>query len=100
MDEKQKRNPEIDRFYSSRVWRRTREAYAKSRQNLCERCLAKGLIIPGEEVHHKKRLTADNLKDASVALSWSNLELLCEECHKEEHGRMKPRTDADGHVEL
>ena len=100
VDEKQKRQPEIEKFYASRLWRRNREAYAKSKQNLCERCLAKGLIIPGAEVHHKKRLTAENIHDAAVALNWDNLELLCEECHKEEHGKMRPRTDPDGHVEL
>ena len=89
------------KFYVSSEWIRCREAYAKSKGWLCERCLAKGLYTPGTQVHHKIRLTPDNLRDPSVSLNWDNLELLCTECHHEEHrGRKRWETDEMGHVLL
>lgn len=90
-----------NRFYGSRAWKRCRKAYAESRGGLCERCLAKGQIVPGTEVHHKIRLTPATVDDPSIALNWSNLELLCDECHAAEHGAAeKPRwcVGPDGQV--
>lgn len=75
----------VREFYNSTAWKKTRDAYKASRQGLCERCLAKGFITPCEEVHHKVRLTADNINDTSISLSYSNLECLCRECHEKEH---------------
>lgn len=88
-----------DAFYSSREWRRCRTAYAK-RQIYCERCEKLGLTVPGTEVHHKIRLTPDNIKDPSVALNWENLELLCEQCHDEEHRKRRYRADEWGRIDL
>lgn len=92
-------------FYVSPAWIKCRTAYARSKANLCERCLQKGIINAGtkkhpNEVHHKIRLTPENIRDPEVALNWDNLEVLCEECHKKEHRTQKWRTDPDGHVEL
>ena len=81
-------------FYVSSVWISCRRAYAKSVGGLCERCLAKGLYTPGTQVHHKIRLTPTNINDPSVALNWDNLELLCTDCHQEEH-KHKRRWEAD-----
>lgn len=92
--------PEIERFYTSRAWRRCRDAYAASVSGLCERCLAKGLIVPGDEVHHKIRLTPENLSNPAIALNWDNLELLCSDCHQEEHRGTRWRCDAMGRVIL
>lgn len=89
-----------NQFYSSIAWRRCRTAYKRSKGGLCERCLARGLIRPGTEVHHKHRLSPENINDPSVTLSWDNLELLCGECHDREHGHAEMRTDEWGHVEL
>lgn len=88
-------------FYSTPQWISCRKAYAASKGYLCERCLAKGLYVPGEQVHHKIRLTPDNLSDPSIALNWENLELLCSSCHQEEHkGKKRWRTDEAGRVWL
>lgn len=76
-------------FYGSEAWKQTRKAYAKSKGNLCERCLSKGLITPGEIVHHREHLDADKVNDPSIALSWDNLELLCRDCHGLEHRKEK-----------
>ena len=82
-------------FYKSQAWKRTRAAYTKAQGGLCERCLAKGKIVPGEIVHHKIPLTPQNIHDAIVALDWSNLELLCREHHAEAHGARKKRYTVD-----
>lgn len=74
-------------FYKSKAWKDTRREYAKSRGWLCERCLANGLAVPGEIVHHKIYLTPENVSDLSVSLCWDNLELVCRQCHADEHER-------------
>ena len=78
-------------FYSSPAWKACRKAFIKSKGGICERCAARGIISAGVEVHHKIRLNPGNVRDPKVALSWSNLELLCEDCHKKEHGKAEKR---------
>ena len=87
-------------FYISPQWIACRRAYAKSKGMLCERCAAAGLAVPGEEVHHKIRLTPQNVNDPAVALNWDNLEVLCKQCHLAEHNTVVMRTDEGGHVDL
>ena len=72
-------------FYKSAAWQHCRESYIKSVGGLCERCLSRGLIVPGYIVHHKCYLTPDNIHDTSVTLNWDNLEYLCHDCHNAEH---------------
>lgn len=86
-------------FYKSAAWRRTRKVYFISRRGLCERCLARGLIVPGEQVHHKIELTPENIRDPRVTLNPDNLELLCRDCHLMEHGARRWTVDPTGHVE-
>ena len=95
-DEPLRRSPAVESFYTSWVWRKCRKAFAESKGNLCERCLKRGMINPGSkeqplEVHHKTPLTADNVKNPNIALAWSNLELLCKQCHDEEKQRRAKR---------
>lgn len=72
-------------FYSSKAWQRTRTAYAKSKRNLCEVCLSKGIIKPSEIVHHKIELTPENITDPTITLSFDNLQCVCRECHSNIH---------------
>lgn len=88
-----------DPFYSSHVWERCRKAYAQ-KMIYCERCLKAGRVVPGEHVHHKVRLTPENIRDPSITLNFDNLELLCVQCHLEEHAKRRYRADRDGHIEL
>lgn len=74
-----------DAFYHSKAWKDCRKGYSQFVGGLCERCLNNGVFTPGVIVHHKVHLTADNIKDPTIALSWSNLELLCKACHDDEH---------------
>ncbi|MCD7888354.1 MAG: HNH endonuclease [Oscillospiraceae bacterium] len=68
------------KFYLSKAWRSTREAYYRYRCGVCERCGAAGDIV-----HHKIYLSPSNIRDPKIALSFDNLELLCQDCHNKEH---------------
>lgn len=72
-------------FYKSKEWKKTSAAYKKSVGGLCERCQARGLIVPGVIVHHKTYLNPERITDPSITLNWDNLELLCRNCHASEH---------------
>ena len=87
-------------FYMSWAWIKCARAYKQSVGGLCERCWSKGLIVPGDEVHHKTKLTPENINNPEIALNWDNLELLCKACHMEEHSRTRWRADELGHVDL
>lgn len=82
-------------FYCSLAWKNTRRAYAKSKGGLCERCLAKGLYRAGVIVHHKVYLSPENINDPAVSLNWDNLELVCRDCHAQEHDGLKRRYTVD-----
>lgn len=95
-------------FYLSKAWRKTRDAYYTLRRGQCERCMAECLagirrledVQPGIIVHHKKELTPDNINDPRIALSFDNLELLCEDHHNKQH-KAKPKRysfDAAGNI--
>lgn len=83
------------KFYSSKAWQKTRDAYKKSVGGLCEICWSKGLAKPGEIVHHKKHITPENINDPEITLSFQNLELVCRDCHAKIHDRKKRRYKLD-----
>lgn len=78
-------------FYASQAWHKCRAGYIAYRHGICERCGGLGTIV-----HHKVYLTPDNINDPEVSLNWDNLELLCQDCHNNEH-QMEGRTQ-DGLV--
>ena len=102
------RSPKVEAFYVSWAWRKCRTAYAKSKGNLCERCLARGIIEAGSkeqplETHHKIPLTDENINNPNITLNWSNLELLCKSCHDQEREQQRGRrwsVSQDGSVRL
>lgn len=95
------KQPEFaDAFYKSWPWKRCREGYLKSVGGLCERCAKHGLIVPAEQVHHKIKLTPENLKDPAIALNWENLEALCTACHQAEHKGKRWICDVNGSVRI
>ena len=83
------------KFYSSKAWQHTRAAYAKSKRNLCEVCLEKGLYKPCEIVHHKVELTPDNIDNPDITLNWQNLQCVCRDCHAMIHDRRNLRYKID-----
>ena len=82
-------------FYKSKAWKDCRAAYMRSVGGLCERCLARGLYVPGEIVHHRAHITPDTICDPAVTLGWDNLECLCRECHAKAHGARQRRFSVD-----
>ena len=93
---------EQKRFYKSKTWQQCRAAYISSVGGLCERCLARGFVVPGYIVHHKEYIDVNNITDPNVLLSFDNLELLCQKCHNQEHFEEHKRyaINADGSVSL
>lgn len=81
--------PEQKKFYSSKEWRTCRQAYITKARGLCERCLKKGIIKPGDHVHHIVELNPENMNNPDIAFNFDNLELLCIDCHNEEHDSLR-----------
>lgn len=74
-------------FYCSKEWRLFRLGLIAERGNKCQRCgriIAKSIEIIG---HHLIELTPENVHDNSISLNPDLVELICFECHNEEHGR-------------
>ena len=95
------KEPEFsDSFYKSFAWKKCREAYLSSVGRLCERCAKKGLIVPADQVHHKVKITPENINDPAITLNHDNLEALCMDCHQAEHKKKRWRCDPDGHVRI
>jgi len=86
---------ELHNFYKSKQWFIARTVKIQNANGRCERC---GKI--GEEVHHKIRLTVENVNDAQISVNQDNLELLCKECHNKEHKRFSniQRFDDEGNL--
>ena len=90
-----------EKFYKSKAWQRCRSVYSASVGGLCEDCLERGLYKPGRIVHHMIPLTTANIDRPEVTLAWSNLRLLCMECHRERHKKaqmVRYHFDANGNV--
>jgi hypothetical protein len=82
--------PWAEKFYKSSAWLRCRAGYISKVGGLCEKCYSRGIYRAGVIVHHKIPLTKDNITDPRITLNWDNLELVCRDCHAEEHnGRPK-----------
>lgn len=75
------RGSAASRGYDAR-WRRVR-AMVLAEEPLCWRCLERGEVVPGTEVHHI---------DGDVTnLARENLEPLCKQCHAKETARSGQR---------
>jgi 5-methylcytosine-specific restriction endonuclease McrA len=80
----------LHNFYKSAAWQVARQIKYQEQDGRCERCKR-----VGEEVHHRIRLTIDNVSDTSVSLNQENLELLCKDCHNKEHNRFTKEKEFD-----
>lgn len=91
-------------FYNSQAWQHARAAALRRDMYTCAYCGARAT-----EVHHLIELNDDNIHDPKIALSLSNLQSLCHECHSaitmDEHGIKKMDCDieyyfdADGNLQ-
>ena len=71
----------IIEFYKSTLWKRAREKALEEQNYECQRCKAKGMYTRADTVHHRIPVRVN----PSLALTNSNLEAICKECHYEEH---------------
>lgn len=85
------------KLYKSKRWQDVRNAYAARVGYLCERCLARGIYKPGEIVHHKIYISPANINKTEITLNPDNLEMLCRDCHYEEHFGPKLRYTFDAY---
>ena len=67
-----------------RAWKRIRDKYAAAHP-FCELCFQRGIIVPTEEIHHKKPLSEGGTHDRS------NLIALCKSCHSRIHAERGDR---------
>ena len=81
--ERYNRDPDTSKRYGQ-AWRLIRKKYVEVHP-FCERCLENGIIIPVEEVHHRKPLTEGGTND------FSNLISLCKPCHSRIHAERGDR---------
>lgn len=81
--EKYERDPKTKKRYG-RVWQRVRERYV-STHPFCEECLKQGILVPVEEVHHKKPLAEGGTHQMT------NLISLCKSCHAKIHAKRGDR---------
>lgn len=71
-------------FYISSIWKSTKREVLKEQNHECQRCkLIKKIYTKATTVHHKKYVR----KYPRLALTKSNLEAICEQCHYDEHHR-------------
>lgn len=73
--------PWAKKFYKSKQWLLIREIVILNQHGLCNKCGEAKLI----EVHHKEKLTQENINDPNITLNIDNLEGLCRDCHFEHH---------------
>lgn len=72
-------------FYCSAAWDKCRKSFIAERiatdGGFCQQCGSNlGFIV-----HHKVKLTPENIKDPRVALAHSNLMFVCLDCHNMIH---------------
>ena len=73
-------------FYRGKAWKQCRASYISKRMmidgGLCEQCHER----QGYIVHHKIKLTPENIGDPDIALNHSRLAYVCKPCHDLEEG--------------
>ena len=94
----------VHQFYGTQRWRKARKAYWQKVGGLCEKCLAKGLYTPAEQVHHIKPLKPEDLDNPALTTGFDNLMALCERCHEEEHNKFthggRYKISGDGTIKI
>ena len=82
-------------FYRTKAWKDARRIVLHRAHWMCERCGK-----PATEIHHRIRLTPDNMWDPRITLNHDNLMALCEECHQAQHRTKRWRCDEFGKISL
>jgi 5-methylcytosine-specific restriction enzyme A len=61
------------KFYQSKQWRQMRQYMFSRAYGQCEKCGGVSNLV----VHHKIKLTPNNINDTNISLNENNLILLC-----------------------
>ena len=75
------------KLYLSKAWVDLRIRLIQERGPVCQQC---GRIMANTSSligHHKKELTPENVTNPMIALNPDNIELICSDCHNQEHQR-------------
>ncbi|EEI9985213.1 TPA: HNH endonuclease [Listeria innocua] len=75
---------QLMKFYKCKEWLSLRQEALKRDNYECQRCKKKGKQRQADCVHHIKYVK----EFPAFALTLSNLECLCNQCHNEEHERL------------
>jgi predicted kinase len=75
------------RFYTSSQWRKFRKYIIDKNGGICNRCATIFTDTSKLEVHHISYLREEDYKNPTKTLSEDNVEVVCHQCHNEEHGR-------------
>lgn len=77
---------EYNKFYTSRIWRKTREVYL-SLHPFCEQCLMQNKFVAAKVVDHIIPLDQRNIYNSRFhPLDMSNMQALCKPCHERKSG--------------
>lgn len=76
-----------NKFYTSRSWRAFREMVIIENGGICSRCNKVFTDTSQLEVHHIQHLKEHDYNDYSKTFNKDNVEVICHQCHNEEHGR-------------
>lgn len=77
----------IKQFYARKEWIELRLDLIIERNMTCERCGKHCIDISQLIGHHKIPLTEANINDVNITLNPENIEIICFDCHNEEHER-------------
>ncbi len=80
--------PWAAKFYNSKAWKDLRGRLIVAANYTCQKCGKNLVLNPARLIgHHKIQLDPKNILDVNIALNPQNIEIICKECHDEEHKR-------------
>lgn len=82
--------PWAAKFYNSKAWKDLRGRLIVAANYTCQKCGKNLILNPARLIgHHKIQLDPQNIRDVNIALNPQNIEIICKECHDEEHKRYR-----------
>lgn len=77
----------LHKFYVSKPWRNLSYSLKIKAGGKCNRC--NEFIMDSKYLiaHHKIELTEDNIDNVDISLNPNNIEIICHDCHNNEHRR-------------
>lgn len=88
------RDKRYQKLLNSKRWWDVKRIVWQRANGLCERCKAKGLIVPGVDCHHLMPVESAKSPQEMERLCYDdrNIQLLCIACHIKAHQDMRSHT--------